>query len=134
MPAYNFNIKRGATKVFTVRVDEDIVDIGDYNARMFLRSTVDAEPALELYSIGATENNSSLTILPESGSVRVYISAADTDLLLNDVYLYDMELYTDIDPYGQHDPEYVIRVVEGYITVSYNIIRQAAPDTGMTEY
>jgi len=53
----------------------------------------------------------------------VYISAADTDLLTQDAYLYDLEIYTPNDPYSQTDPEYVVRFLDGLITTRYNITR-----------
>lgn len=124
--SYNFTIKRGSTKVFTAEyVDPtgSIKDITGYEARMFIRSDVNSSVALQLHSTGSTANKSSLTVTPTSGSVRVYISAADTDILTQDAYMYDLELYTSNDPYSQTDPEYVVRLLDGLITTRYNITR-----------
>lgn len=123
---YNFTIKRGATKVFTVEYTNSsgsIINISNYSASMQFRTDIDATSALSLSSTGSTANNSKLSITPTSGSIRVYISAADTNLLTQDSYFYDLELYTAADPYSQSDPEYVIRLLEGLVTTTYNITR-----------
>lgn len=123
---YNFTIKRGATKVFTAEyldVSGSAKDITGYNARMQLREEPNLPPTLQLSSTGSTANYSNITITPTSGSLQVYISAADTDILTADSYLYDLELYTANDPYSQSDPEYVVRLLEGMITITFNVTR-----------
>lgn len=124
--SYNFVIKRGATKVFTVEYTNSsgsIIPITGYNARMQLREDPDSTAVLQLNSTGSTANRSTLTVTAPSGSVRVYISAADTTNLPADAYVYDLELYTSTDPYSQSDPEYVIRLLQGMITTTYNVTR-----------
>jgi hypothetical protein len=124
--SYNFVIKRGATKVFTVEYTDStgsIIPITNYNARMQLREEPDSSNVLNLNSTGSTANRSTLTVTEPSGSVRVYISAADTNNLTADSYVYDLELYTNADPYSQSDPEYVIRLLQGMITTTYNVTR-----------
>lgn len=124
--SYNFVIKRGATKVFTVEytdVSGSVIPLTGYNARMQLREEPESAIALELHSTGSTVNQSSLTVTELSGSIRVYISAADTNTLTADSYVYDLELYTPTDPYSQSDPEYVIRLLPGIITTTYNVTR-----------
>lgn len=124
--SYNFVIKRGATKVFTVEYTDStgsIIPITNYNARMQLREEPETGYVLNLSSTGSTANRSTLTVTPSSGSVRVYISAADTNNLSADAYVYDLELYTTSDPYSQSDPEYVIRLLQGMITTTYNVTR-----------
>lgn len=123
---YNFVIKRGATKVFTVEYTNasgSVIPITNYNARMQLREEPEMAPILQLSSTGSTANRSTLTVTEPSGSVRVYISAADTNALSADSYVYDLELYTGTDPYSQSDPEYVIRLLQGMITTTYNVTR-----------
>ncbi len=123
---YNFVIKRGATKVFTVEYTDSsgsIISLSNYSASMQLRLDIDAATALSLSSTGSTANNSKLSVTPASGSIRVYISAADTNLLTEDSYFYDLELFTASDPYSQSDPQYVIRLLEGLVTTTYNITR-----------
>lgn len=124
--SYNFVIKRGATKVFTVEYTDasgSVIPITNYNARMQLREDSDSAGVLQLSSTGSTPNRSTLTVTEPSGSVRVYISAADTNALTADAYVYDLELYTSADPYLQSDPEYVIRLLQGMITTTYNVTR-----------
>ncbi len=124
--SYNFVVKRGATKVFTVEYTNasgSIIPITNYNARMQLREEPDSGIVLQLNSTGSTANRSTLTVTAPSGSVRVYISAADTNTLTADSYVYDLELYTSSDPYSQSDPEYVIRLLQGMITTTYNVTR-----------
>lgn len=123
---YNFVIKRGATKVFTVEYTNasgSVIPITNYNARMQMREEPEIAPILQLSSTGSTANRSTLTVTAPSGSVRVYISAADTNALTADSYVYDLELYTSADPYSQSDPEYVIRLLQGMITTTYNVTR-----------
>ena len=123
---YNFTVKRGATKVFTVEYTNStgsIISLAGYSASMQLRPETDAAPALSLSSTASNANYSRLTVTPTSGSVRVYISAADTNLLTSDSYFYDLELYTTGDPYSQSDPDYVIRLLEGLVTTTHNITR-----------
>lgn len=123
---YNFVVKRGATKVFTVEYTDSsgsIINISNYSASMQFRTDIDSTSALSLSSTGSNTNNSKLIITPTSGSIRVYISAADTNLLTEDSYFYDLELYTSADPYSQSDPQYVIRLLEGLVTTTYNITR-----------
>lgn len=124
--SYNFLVKRGSTKVFTaeyVDASGSIKDITGYEARMFIRKEITSPVVLALHSTSSTANKSSLTVTPTSGSVRVYISAADTDQLTQDAYVYDLEIYTGGDPYSQTDPEYVVRLLDGLITTRYNITR-----------
>ncbi len=90
---------------------------------MQLREEPESGYVLNLSSTGSTANRSTLTVTPSSGSVRVYISAADTNNLSADAYVYDLELYTAADPYSQSDPEYVIRLLQGMITTTYNVTR-----------
>lgn len=123
---YNFVIKRGATKVFTAEyldVSGSAKNITGYNARMHFREEPTSNVALALSSTGSTANHSNITITPTSGSLQVYISAADTDILSADSYFYDLELYTNNDPYSQSDPEYVVRLLEGTITLAFNVTR-----------
>ena len=124
--SYNFVIKIGATKVFTVEYTDasgSVIPITNYNARMQLREEPESPAVLQLNSTGSSANYSTLTVTEPSGSVRVYISAADTNTLTADSYVYDLELYTSSDPYSQSDPEYVIRLLQGMITTTYNVTR-----------
>ncbi len=124
--SYNFTIKRGATKVFTVEYTDasgSAIPITNYNARMAIREEPETSVILELNSTGSTANKSALTVTAPSGSIRVYISAADSNNLTSDSYVYDLELYTTTDPYSQSDPEYVIRLLQGMITTTYNVTR-----------
>jgi hypothetical protein len=80
--------------------------------------------ALSLDSTGSTANYSTLNVQGVSGSIEIYISAAESNQLTNDSYWYDLELYTDLDPYGKSDPEFVTRLLEGLITLKFNITRR----------
>lgn len=124
---YPFMIERGSTKVFTINYTNasgSAIDLTNYNARMMLRDAPNSNTiALALYSSGSTANKSKLELTPTSGSIEIYISAADTDLLNKDIYFYDLELYTSLDPYQKDDPEYVERLLEGTIITKYNITK-----------
>jgi len=124
---YNFQIERGSTKVVTVNytdANQDAIDLTGYAARLYLRTKPEAlTPTLELNSSGSTANYSCLNLTPVSGAIQIYISAADTDLLTNSVYFYDLEIYTAGDPYSKTDPEYVERLLEGTVVTKYNITK-----------
>jgi hypothetical protein len=124
---YNFNINRGETTSFTVRYlskDGEIIPLTGYNARMQFRTDPDIDTvSLALNSGVYTANRSTIHLTPESGSMLLYISAADTDTLQNEVYFYDLELYTNADPFEKGDSEYVIRLFEGIATTKFNITR-----------
>jgi hypothetical protein len=122
---YKINLERGSTKVFTAvhkDANGDVIDLTGYDARMYFKEKINSsQPTLSLYSSASTSNNSQLVMTPTSGSILVYISAADTELLTNSVYFYDLEIYTAEDPYSQNDLEYVVRLLEGTAMVKYNI-------------
>lgn len=124
---YNFTINRGSTKVVNVEYTDatgSIKNLTGYNARMQLRTDPGSNVvALSLNSTGSTANKSSISITPVSGSLSVYMSAADTTNLVKDLYFYDLEIYTASDPYSKTDPEYVVRLLEGTITTKYNVTR-----------
>lgn len=124
---YNFTINRGSTKVVNVEYTDatgSIKNLTGYNARMQLRTDPGSNVvALSLNSTTSTANKSSISITPVSGSLSVYMSAADTTNLVNDLYFYDLEIYTAADPYSKTDPEYVVRLLEGTITTKYNVTR-----------
>ncbi len=124
---YNFIINRGSTKVITVEYTDatgSIKNLTGYNARMQLRTDPgSAATSLSLHSSGSTANKSSIAITGTSGSLSVYISAADTNNLVKDMYFYDLEIFTSSDPYTKTDPEYVVRLLEGTITTKYNVTR-----------
>jgi len=124
---YNFTIKRGATKSLSINYlnkDGDIIPLTGYDARMQLRTEPDSPTvSLSLESEQFTANRSTIQLTRESGSMILYISAADTDALLNDSYFYDIELYTTADPFLKDDSEYVVRLVEGIIVMQYNVTR-----------
>jgi len=124
---YNFQIERGSTKVVTVNytdANNDVKDLTNYAARLHLRTKPSAStPVLELNSSGSTVNKSCLYLTPVSGSIQIYISAGDTDLLTESVYFYDLEIYTSQDPFSKADPEYVERLIEGTIITRYNITK-----------
>lgn len=124
---YNFSINKGATKVIELTYTDSNnqpKDLTGYNARMQLRKTPTSQDFdLELLSGTATPNSSILGMTPSEGKIRIYISAVDSDLLTSSVYFYDLELYTENDPFGKNDPEFVIRVIEGTISVKFNITR-----------
>jgi hypothetical protein len=124
---YNFTINQGSTKVLTITyTDSNNVprSLVGYNVRMHLKSDPkNLNPDLELHSGETTDNKSTILIEPELGIITIYISALDTSLLINSVYFYDIEIYTDSDPYAVHDPEFVNRILEGLITTKYNITK-----------
>ena len=124
---YNSVIKRGSTKVFTVEyVDSSNTakDLTNYEARMQLRAEPTSETvALSLSSTAATANKSILDIDALVGKIEVYISATDTMLLTEEMYFYDLEIYTASDPYSKSDTEYVERLLEGTFITTENVTR-----------
>ena len=100
---YNFRLEQGSTTVLTVNYTDsagEVIDLTNYNARMYIKATTTAvDPVLELHSTGSTANKSCLDMTAVSGSIDVYISAADSAELTESVYFYDLEIYTAADPY-----------------------------------
>lgn len=124
---YNFVVKKGSTTVFTIEyVDSSNTakDLTNYEARMQIRTEPSSETvALSLLSTAATANKSILDITALEGKIEVYISAADTMLLTEEMYFYDLEIYTASDPYSKSDTEYVERLLEGTFITTENVTR-----------
>lgn len=124
---YNFNIERGSTKIINVEYTDatgSIKNLTGYNARMQFRTDPGSNNVeLSLSSTTTTANKSSISITPISGSLNIYISAADTSNLTKDLYFYDLEIYTTSDPFNKSDLEYVVRLLQGTVISTYNITR-----------
>ena len=92
MPAgiYNFTCEQGATFTREVEVtnfDDSIRTLAGYTARMQVRKDVAASAAL----IELTTENGRIVINPDTGTVSLTISAADT-AALQFSGIYDLEL------------------------------------------
>jgi len=124
---YNFTLEQGSTTVITVDYTDSasaIIPLTGYASRMYIKtSPTAATPVLELHSTGSTANKSCLAQTDASGSIQVYLSAADTAELTESVYFYDLEIYTAADPYTKTDPEFVKRLLQGSIKTLYNITK-----------
>jgi len=124
---YNFVVKLGETKVFIVEyVDSsgNVKDLTNYSARMHIRKEIESnELALSLSTTTQTQNKSGLKLTPLEGKIEVYISAADTMSFTEELYFYDLEIYTASDPYQKSDSEYVERLLEGTFITTKNVTR-----------
>jgi len=124
---YNFNLEQGSTTVVNVTYTDsagDVIPLTNYNSRMFIKQSPTTEVVdLELHSTGSTANKSCLSQTEASGSIQIYISAADSATLTRGAYFYDLEIYTAADPYTKSDPEFVKRLLQGTIKTLYNITK-----------
>lgn len=125
--SYNFTIEKGATKVITLKYTDaagNVIDLSDYEARMQFREQPNSDiVSLSIDSLSQTPLNSLLTIDKPAGSIQIYISAQESSGFTKDVYFYDLEIFTDQDPFNVGDTEFVKRLVEGTVKVKFNITR-----------
>lgn len=121
MPAgrYNFVIEQGTTVDFTIQYKDAsgiIVPLDGYSAQMQIRPSY-ADYTDEKYltlSSSLAVDGTGLTIIPASGSIRIYISAEKSDQLKFDEAVYDLEIYTG---------SFVARILEGKVKNSRSVTR-----------
>src|SRR6185312_2353599 len=110
---YDFVLKQGSTFVIDVtwKDSESVpVDLTGFTARMQIRSEdVEGPVVIEL-----TTENDGIIITPETGEIRIVISAEESDKADMKKCVYDLELVKD---------DFVERILEGAIRVSLSVTR-----------
>lgn len=107
-------VEQGATfrRRLTLKNDDGtLIDLSGYSARMQVRKT--GESASPLISL--TTENGRISIDGSAGTVTLLLTAIETETLLADAYIYDLEL---VSPVGD-----VQRLLEGRFVVSRNVTR-----------
>lgn len=128
--SYSMTVVRGSTweDSFVYLQDDGVtpVDLTGYQARMQIRTLVGqfGTSTADTLVMELTTANGRLTITPAEGKVELKVSAADTVLLNPDnakrvKHVYALELFR---PAGV-DPEYVIPLVQGKVTVLGEVVR-----------
>ena len=121
---YSFVIEQGATTNFQINWNDETgsaVDLSGYQARMQIRSQVEASDVLISLSSSLSPDGTGIhlsgsngTTPIQSGSIGVYISAYSSSLLnFGDAY-YDLELVNG---------NVVTRLLEGKVKLSKNVTR-----------
>jgi len=103
---YNFKIEQGSTVDFTLNYKDSNqvpISLHGYEARMMIKST-DRQTTYAVLSSSAQADGTGLDLTPpnslgvalpkESGSIRMYISAATSSMFDFSTALYDIEIYS----------------------------------------
>jgi hypothetical protein len=121
MPAgkYSFTVEQGTTVDLTLQykdANNNPISLSGYSAQMQLRPAFADFTDVKYLTLSSSldPDGSGLVLTPESGSIRIYISATKTDLFDFDEALYDLELYTG---------SFVARLMEGKIKISRSVTR-----------
>lgn len=118
---YNFVIEQGATFERTITFTDssgDPVDLTDYGARMQIRPTTTSDVYYFNISSTPTSDGTGMVLGGTSGTVALTISAYSSSLVDFNEAFYDLELYS-----GSGVSEYVIRLMEGNVTLKKNVTR-----------
>lgn len=110
---HSFLLYQGTTlrKEFTWTANNVPVDLTGYTGRAQLRQSAgDSVAALDLTTL-----NGGIIIDEPNGKITMYATDAQTQLLISDKYVYDLEI---TDTRGD-----VQRLIEGIITISKGITR-----------
>jgi hypothetical protein len=124
---YDFTIEQGATTNFELQYRDNRnnpIDLTDYEGRMQIRPFVGSDDvyltlssSLDPCGTGLNMSGSNGSTPPTSGSIGVYISGYSSSLLDWDGNAYyDLELYS-----GSNDCQYVIRLIQGKVSLSKEI-------------
>ena len=121
---YSFVIEQGATTNFQINWNDEsgsAVDLTGYQARMQIRSQVEASDIILSLSSSLKSDNTGINlsgsnfITPlSSGSIGVYISAVSSSALNFGEAFYDLELVKGNE---------VTRLLEGKVKLSKNVTR-----------
>lgn len=87
---YNLVIEQGSTfvKILTYKVNNQIVDLTNYTARMQLRSNIESSATV----IELTTENGRISLGGVNGTITLTISATDTANLDDTNGVYDLEI------------------------------------------
>lgn len=112
---YNLVIYQGATfrqNFIWQDSEQEPVDLTGYTARMMVRTSVGSDDPF----ITLTTENGGITLGGVTGSIALYMSATDTEMLTEILGCYDLEL---VAPSGGD----TTRFLQGIITISREVTR-----------
>ena len=116
---YNFTIEQGTTVDFTVQYKDDNgspIALTDYSAQMQFRPTFADLTDVKYLTLSSSlqEDGTGLTITPQDGIIRIFISAEKSDTLTFDDAFYDLELYSG---------SFTTRLMQGKVKISKSVTR-----------
>ena len=114
----NFKINQGETFKYTLKwldANEFPVDMTGYNARMQVRSDIDATDVLLYLSSVDETRDGTITLNTETGEITLWIGATVTSAVTWESGVYDLEMWLNADE--------VTRLIEGRISVSKEVTR-----------
>tara|TARA_R110000868_G_scaffold395961_1_gene667980 strand:+ start:52 stop:444 length:393 start_codon:yes stop_codon:yes gene_type:complete len=125
---YSFTIEQGATLQFEIQYKDSNkipVDLTSYNGRLQVRPTVGSSDVYLTLSSTLQSDNTGLNFSGSngstplsSGSIGIYVSAVTSSTLDFVNAYYDLEIYS-----GSGNSEYVVRLLEGKVTLSKEVTR-----------
>ena len=120
---YSFIVEQGATTNIQLKWEDEngVIDLSGYSGRMQIRPTVDSETvyltlssSLDVDGTGLNMSGSDGETAVQSGSIGIYISAAQYAELNFDTAYYDLEMMSGNE---------VTRLLEGQVKLSKNVTR-----------
>lgn len=110
---YNFICPQGSTfsKQLTWKIDNDLVNLESYTARMQVREKHSSRVAI----VDINTENGGITLGGEEGTISLYISDEQTENIIAKDYVYDLEI---VEPSGN-----VYRIIEGKFLVTPEVTR-----------
>lgn len=124
---YNFTIYQGSTfrlpLIWKTKSDgvSTPVDISLYKIRMQIRKKLkDTTVIMEL----TTDNGRVVKTVPTSGEFELRLTSEETSELEFNTAVYDVEFYIEYEP---PEPDYVVRLLTGEITLDKEITRLINP-------
>jgi hypothetical protein len=125
---YSFTIEQGATLQFEIQYKDSNntpVDLTSYNGRLQVRPTVGSSDVYLTLSSTLQSDNTGLNFSGSngstplsSGSIGIYVSAVTSSTLDFSNAYYDLEIYS-----GSGNSEYVVRLLEGKVSLSKEVTR-----------
>jgi hypothetical protein len=120
---YSFIVEQGATTNIQLKWEDEngSIDLSGYSGRMQIRPTVDSSTvyltlssSLDIDGTGLNMSGSDGETAVQSGSIGIYISAAQSAELNFDTAYYDLEMMNGNE---------VTRLLEGQVKLSKNVTR-----------
>jgi hypothetical protein len=120
---YSFIVEQGATTNIQLKWEDESgsVDLSGYSAKMQIRPTIDSSTvyltlssSLNIDGTGLNMSGSDGETAVQSGSIGIYISAAQSAQLNFDTAYYDLEMMSGNE---------VTRLLEGQVKLSKNVTR-----------
>ena len=120
---YSFIVEQGATTNIQLKWEDEngSIDLSGYSGKMQIRPTIDSNTvyltlssSLDVDGTGLNMSGSDGETAVQSGSIGIYISAAQSAQLNFDTAYYDLEMMSGNE---------VTRLLEGQVKLSKNVTR-----------